>query len=86
LIEVQYMDGSELKSKIWKMHKTDTIEMLKDKMEQLTGTPREIQVICEWYNGHYYKFFLSTEETIETAKIRRNDVLRMEVVPSPELV
>ena len=63
-----------------KINKSETFFDLKTKLKERTGISEELQVLSEWYNEHFYKLFLNDSETIASARIRKSDILRMDVV------
>jgi len=63
-----------------KINKTETLRDFKTKLREKTGVPEDLQVISEWYNDHFYKLFANEKETISQARIRKNDVLRMDPI------
>lgn len=87
LIKTRYYNGSNNFEGILEIliNKTETMADYKTKLKEKTGVPEDRQVISEWYNDHFYKLFSSDKDTIAAAKIRKMDILRMDVIPDPSL-
>jgi len=51
----------------------------------LTGVHPDCQIISEWYSERFYKLFANELETIQSARIRKMDVLRMDELKEPKL-
>ena len=69
-----------------KINKTEKMRDFKTKLREKTGIPEELLVISEWYNEHFYKVFANENETIAGARIRKNDILRMDELRDASLV
>lgn len=69
-----------------KINKDETIRDFKKILFDKTGVPEDFQVITEWYNEHFFKIFYNEKETIEQARIRKSDCLRMDELADPSLV
>lgn len=52
----------------------------------MTDVPEELQFLSEWYSDHYYRMFINENEIIGNARIRKNDLLRLDIVPNVSLV
>lgn len=63
-----------------KINKKETFRDLKTKLREKVGIPEDMQVISEWYNEHFYKLFANDKETIAQARIRKMDILRVDVL------
>jgi hypothetical protein len=68
-----------------KINKDETIRDFKKILFDKTGVPEDFQVITEWYNEHFFKIFYNEKETIEQARIRKSDCLRMDELIDPSL-
>lgn len=68
-----------------KVNKVETIRNFKEKLSNLTGVSPDAQIISEWYSERFYKLFQNDSETIQQARIRKMDVLRMDQLKDPKL-
>jgi len=66
-----------------KINKNETLRDFKTRLREKTNVPEELQIISEWYNEHFYKLFPNENETINQARIRKNDLLGMDVIADP---
>jgi hypothetical protein len=68
------------------INKGDTIRTFKTKIREKVGVSEDRQIISEWYSEHFYKLFPDENVTIQAAKIRKTDILRMDEVSDVSLV